>query len=110
MTHSAVDLSPTDTFELSAASVRVLLVSRESAVRRIFTGGALTLLAGPTLFLAGFLVDTNLQPLGIFAMLASIALAGTGETHARQIETRRPNHFQFTTGGDIQSIGQLRHE
>jgi hypothetical protein len=78
MTHSAVDLSPTDTFELSAASVRDLLVSRESAVRRIFTGGALTLLAGPTLFFAGFLVDTNLQPLGVFAMLASIALAGTG--------------------------------
>ncbi len=74
------DLTPAEALELTTSSDPDLIASREGAVNRIFTGGALTLLAGPTLFVGGFFIGTDLQLLGVLAMLGSIALAGTGMT------------------------------
>ena len=79
MTDSATDLTLNETLELSSSDP-ALLASREGAVNRIFTGGALALLAGPTLFVGGFFFETDLQMLGVLAVLGSIALAGTGMT------------------------------
>ena len=76
----ATDLTSADALELTTSSGPDLTTSRECAVNRIFTGGALTLLAGPTLSVGGFFIDTDLQLLGVLAVLGSIALAGTGMT------------------------------
>ena len=69
-----------EALELTASNGPDLIASREGAVNRIFTGGALTLLAGPTLFVGGFFIGTDLELLGVLAALGSIALAGTGMT------------------------------
>jgi|TARA_B100000749_G_C18295643_1_gene410298 hypothetical protein len=73
-------LTPTDALELTASSDADVVASREGAVNRIFTGGTLMLLSGPTLFVGGFFFETDLQVLGMLAVLGSIALAGTGMT------------------------------
>ena len=79
MTDFATDLTLNETLELSSSDP-ALIASREGAVNRIFVGGALALLAGPTLFVGGFFIQTDLQLVGVLAALGSIALAGTGMT------------------------------
>ena len=36
-----------------------------------------------------------------------VALARSGETHTRQIETGRPYHLQLSPGGDIETVGEI---